>query len=311
MEISTFKAQHLWRKTFGECQYANDFVGRLIDYDEYNNYSSKYGWTVMPLIPEKKGGDNHSYNLVCCHLDTMRERGDHHPMFTANGIRFEIINTGRRYEVTKRVKEKTEDVMTIPKVDFLDAASGVQFFKALKGIQNKPRFVGTILIRMRKMKSTAVVDFIEKYFETENISFCLGRDYAKSETQIFAKDYNLPYQEDTQLLLNKCITLNTYMQNYFLPLNYVEAYDIFYRCDFFQEKTEMYIESQDLSMDKFVQATGNREELHNGLFISQNVVQNTSAGNNLLPSGCDDFTAYNGTYSLLAEELEEEAKRDR
>ena len=45
-------------------------------------------------------------------------------------------------------------------INFFDSAAGVRYFKKLKGIQNKKRFVGSVFLRLTSLENTAVVDFV-------------------------------------------------------------------------------------------------------------------------------------------------------
>ena len=48
-----------------------------------------------------------------------------------------------------------------------------RFLKKLKGIQNKKRFVGTVLVCLSNVSNNAVIDFIEK-MRNELLSFSKG-----------------------------------------------------------------------------------------------------------------------------------------
>ena len=110
----------------------------------------------------------------------------------------------------------------------MDSASGIRFFKDLKGIQNKPCFVGSILIRLKNVESTALIDMIEKYFDKENISYSMSKDYYSDVTRIIVKNYNMPLKDDIAELLDKCIVLSTYLGYYFLPMEYISVVKILF-----------------------------------------------------------------------------------
>ena len=130
----------------------------------------------------------------------------------------------------------------------MDSAAGIRFFKKLKGIQNKSRFVGSVLIRLQNVSNTAVIDFIEKFFDEENISYSMSSDYRSSETRIIVKNYNMPLKEDISKLLDKCILLNTYLKHYFKPKNYILWYDICYQVNCYGEKQDMYLNAQTINL---------------------------------------------------------------
>lgn len=96
--------------------------------------------------------------------------------------------------------------------------------------------MGSILIRLKNVESTALIDMIEKYFGKENISYSMSKDYYSDVTRIIVKNYNMPLKDDIAELLDKCIVLNTYLGYYFLPMEYISGYDIIFRTDYFEQK---------------------------------------------------------------------------
>ncbi len=97
---------------------------------------SEFGWNVDHILPQSKGGATADYNLVCCHIKTNDEKADTFPCFSANGLAFEIIKVQNHYEIRARGK-KAEKENDSDELDLFDSASGVRFFKKLKGVQNK------------------------------------------------------------------------------------------------------------------------------------------------------------------------------
>ena len=242
MDLNKETAMRLWNKSFGKETKVRDFAGRTIAKGAYNDRNSEFGWNVDHILPQSRGGKTADYNLVCCHILTNDEKADKFPAFKANDINFEIIKVENHYEIKKLTKKKMPE--HDDKVNFMDSASGVRFFKQLKGIQNKSRFVGSVLIRLQNVTNTAVIDFIEKFLDEENISYSMSSNYWDSETRIVAKNYNMPLKEDNSNLLDKCIRLNTYLKYYIKPMGYVEKYDICYQVNHFKEKQDMYLEAQ-------------------------------------------------------------------
>ncbi len=163
----------LWNKSFGKETKVKDYAGRLMAKGAYNDRGSEFGWNIDHILPQSRGGKTADYNLVCCHILTNDEKADKFPCFKANGITYEIIKVENHYEIQRvsgnaKKKAKSEDDA---KVNFMDSASGVRFFKNLKGIQNKPRFVGTVFMRLKNIQTTALIDFIEKMFGNDNINY--------------------------------------------------------------------------------------------------------------------------------------------
>ena len=242
MDLNRETAMRLWNKSFGkDTKKAVDFAGRTIAKGAYNDRNSEFGWNLDHVLPQSRGGVTADHNLVCCHISTNDEKADKFPCFTANGIAFEIVKVQNHYEIrTKSEKNESVEGTKSEELDFFDSASGIRFFKKLKGIQNKKRFVGTVFIRLRGLANTAVVDFIEELMSTDDIFFKTERSYNGSELIIVARNYDMPLKDDTSELLDKCILLNTYLGKYFVPGDYITTYDIYYRVDCFDEKTSMY-----------------------------------------------------------------------
>ena len=293
----------LWSKSFGKETKVRDFTGREIAKGAYNDRNSEYGWNVDHILPQSKGGKTADYNLICCHISTNDEKADKFPCFVANGTKFEIVKVENHYEikkVTKTTKQtKTNDISV---VNFYDSAAGVRFFKQLKGMQNKARWVGSVLIRLQNVSNTAVIDFIEKFLNEENISYSMSKSYRSDETKIIATNYDMPTKEDVSALLDKCILLNSYIKNYFVPMDYVAEYDICYQVNHFEEKQNMYLEAQKINFNDI------SSRLDNALFINELVYINTEAKTREpdLSFGYYKYNKYDYTYTNLSKNLEKE-----
>ena len=303
MDLNRETAMRLWNKSFGKATKVIDFAGRTIVKGAYNDRGSDFGWNVDHILPQSKGGKTADHNLVCCHILTNDEKADKFPAFKANGITFEIIKVENHYEL-KRVDNKApkKKVVNDDSVNFMDSASGIRFFKKLKGIQNKSRFVGSVLIRLENVTNTSVIDFIEKYLNEENISYSMKNNYWNAETRIVAKNYNMPLKEDNAKLLDKCIVLNTYIKEYFIPMGYVKNYDICYQVNCFEDKQDMYLEAQKINFDNM---NGN---LDNALFINELVYINTEAKDREpnLDFSYYNYQKYDYTFTKLSKNLEKE-----
>ena len=305
----------LWNKSFGKETKVKDFTGRTIAKGAYNDRNSEFGWNVDHILPQSRGGKTADHNLVCCHILTNDEKADKFPAFKANGINFEIVKVENHYEIkqlTKETKKKKKALEHDDTVNFMDSASGVRFFKQLKGIQNKTRFVGSVLIRLQDVSNTAVIDFIEKFLDEENISYSMSKNYWNSETRIVAKNYNMPIKEDMAKLLDKCILLNTYLKYYFKPMNYITKYDICYQVNCYQDKQNMYLEAQKINFDNFNAspfiASPFNASLGDALFINKLVHINTEAEDREpdLDFSYHTYCRYDYTYTKLAKNLEKE-----
>ncbi len=303
MDLNRETALRLWGKSFGKETKVRDFTGREIAKGAYNDRNSEYGWNVDHILPQSKGGKTADYNLICCHISTNDEKADKFPCFVANGTKFEIVKVENHYEI-KRVAKTAKQAKTndISDVNFYDSAAGIRFFKQLKGIQNKARWVGSVLIRLQNVSNTAVIDFIERFLNEENISYSMSKSYRSEETKIVATNYDMPTKEDVSSLLDKCILLNSYIKNFFVPMGYVTEYDICYQVNHFEEKQDMYLEAQKINFNDI------NSRLDNALFISELVYLNTEAKTREpdLSFGYYKYNKYDYTYTNLSKNLEKE-----
>ena len=312
MDLNRETAMRLWNKTFGKDTKASDFTGRKIVKGAYGDRNSDYGWNVDHILPVSHGGKTNDSNLVITHISTNDEKADKFPCFVANGINFEIIKVQNHYEIKQVDKTKVIKEEDDKETDYFDAASGIRLFKKLKGIQNKPRFVGSVLIRLKNIKNTAVVDFIEKFLDEENISYNLRSDYFSSETRIIAKNYNMPYKEDVSTLLDKCVLLNTYLGRYFEPNGDVESYDIHYMVNYYSKKEQMYLEAQKIDTMKagpFDWSFMGQSQYWNKLLINDLVVENAKCKVNKEDRVDEKWSIYDFIYTTLGANLRKEASR--
>jgi len=317
MDLNRETAMRLWNKFFGKSTKVKDFAGRQIVKGAYNDRKSDYGWNVDHILPQSKGGITADHNLIVCHITTNDEKADRFPCFTANGIKFEIIKVENHYEINPVAVKNKVNEEDDSEINFMDSAAGVRFFKKLKGIQNKSRFVGSVLVRLKNVSNTAVIDFIEKFFDEENISYSIKQYYSSSETRIIAKNYNMPLKEDINTLLDKCVLLNTYLSGYFTPLEYVESYEIYYRVDSYQEKAEMYIESQKIDFEKnthnnysspILSFSTYNSSLKNTLYINELVRINTEVQNKIDSLDEHEYIEYDYVFTRLSNNLRKEVK---
>lgn len=316
MDLNRETAMRLWNKSFGkDTKKAVDFAGRTIAKGAYNDRNSEFGWNLDHVLPQSRGGVTADHNLVCCHISTNDEKADKFPCFTANGIAFEIVKVQNHYEIrTKSEKKESVEGTKSEELDFFDSASGIRFFKKLKGIQNKKRFVGTVFIRLRGLANTAVVDFIEELMSTDDIFFKTERSYNGSELIIVARNYDMPLKDDTSELLDKCILLNTYLGKYFVPGEYITTYDIYYRVDCFDDKASMYGQIENIDWTSMTYRNSYdlfgtlRSQLSgsNTLFVNGLVLDNTEAGKKVEKNRNAEYTEYNYIYTQLSENLKKE-----
>ena len=300
----------LWNKSFGKDTKAVDFAGRTIAKGAYNDRNSEFGWNVDHILPQSKGGATADYNLICCHIKTNDEKADTFPCFSANGIAFEIVKVQNHYEIRQKSKETKQPKAAQETIDFFDSAAGVRFFKKLKGVQNKKRFVGNVFVVLQNVANTAVVDFIEELFCDENITYSAKTNYSAfysfgssvrgQNIQVKITNYDMPQKENIAELLDKCVLLNTYLSSYFLECEYISGFDIYYRVDCFDDKSKMYGSNFE-SVDNLYQQT------KNSMFVNELVLINTEAGEKVEKKPYTEYTEYNYVYTNLSKNLKKEA----
>lgn len=300
----------LWNKSFGKDTKAVDFAGRTIAKGAYNDRNSEFGWNVDHILPQSKGGATADYNLICCHIKTNDEKADTFPCFNANGIAFEIVKVQNHYEIRQKSKEPKQPKAVQETIDFFDSAAGVRFFKKLKGVQNKKRFVGNVIVVLQNVANTAVVDFIEELFDDEHITYSAKTNYSAfyscgssvrgQNIQVKIRNYDMPQKENIAELLDKCVLLNTYLSSYFLECEYISGFDIYYRIDCFDDKSKMYGSNFE-SIDNLYQQT------KNSMFVNELVLINTEAGEKVEKKPYTEYTEYNYVYTNLSKNLKKEA----
>ena len=306
MDLNRETAMRLWNKSFGKDTKAVDFAGRMIAKGAYNDRNSEFGWNVDHILPQSKGGATADYNLICCHIKTNDEKADTFPCFSANGIAFEIVKVQNHYEIRKKSKEPIQAQAVQETIDFFDSAAGIRFFKTLKGVQNKKRFVGNVLVVLQNVSNTAVVDFIEELFGEENISYSAKTNYSWGSNvhgpniQVKINNYDMPQKEDISELLDKCVLLNTYLSSYFLECGYISGFDIYYRVDCFDDKAKMYSSNFE-SVDNLLLQT------KNSMFVNELVLINTDAGEKVEKKQYSQYTEYNYLFTNLSKNLKKEA----
>ncbi len=298
MYLNKETAMRLWNKSFGKEIKVKDFAGRIIAKGAYNDRNSEFGWNVDHILPQSKGGSTADYNLVCCHMLTNDEKANKFPCFNANNIAFEIIKVQNHYEIRAKSKTHKSNGNDEGIVDFFDSASGIAFFTKLKGIQNKKRFVGSILVRLCKVSNNAVIDFIEELFELENISFTSKTYPFNNEVHVIIRNFNMSLKADSNILLDKCVLLNTYLSSYFLECGYIDNFDIHYRIDYYDNKSQMYSANTDFKCDYTIR---------HSMFVNNLVLENTDAGEKVTKDMYHEYSEYNFVFTNLEKNLKKEA----
>lgn len=313
MDLNRESAMRLWNKSFGKDTKAADFARRTMAKGAYNDRNSEFGWNVDHILPQSKNGATADHNLICCHIKTNDEKADKFPCFTANGIAFEIIKVQNHYEIRAKSK-KVEEEISHNEPDLFDSAAGVRFFKELKGVQNKKRFVGTVFIKLYGLNNTAVVDFIKEVMNKESLSFKTERTSSMYDYDliIVAHNYDMSLKNDTPELLDRCVLLNTYLSKYFVSCEYIKGFDIHYRVDFFEEKFSMYTVLANMNYTNMNYSAStylmySQQSYPNSLFVNGLVLENTEAGDKVTRQANSEYTEYNFVFTKLSENLNKEA----
>lgn len=296
MELNKETAMRIWNISFGKETKAYDFAGRQIDKEAYNDRNSDYGWNVNYILPENKGGVTVDYNLICCHIKTNDEKADKFPLFKANEKTFKLTKVQNHFKI---LPEDEQSYNIKAAVNFYDSTASLKFFNDLKENQNKHCFIGSVLIRIKNLTNTAIIDFIDKIFEEENITYSMHENYRGSETRIIIKNYNIPTKEDRVRLLDKCTVLHTYFNCYFADKGYFDSYEIYYRNDEF-EKKEMYLKANSINFDDIY------GDYYNTFFINDSVIKNTDVRTK---SSGNEYTKHDSIFTALALNLLNEGEK--
>lgn len=314
MELNHETAMKLWNKTFGKEIKTTDFAGRKISKGAYNDRNSEFGWNVDHILPQKLGGKTAEHNLIICNIKTNDEKADKFPGFVANNHRFTIIKVENHYEIKSEKKIKKEKTEKQEEWNIYDSASGIKLYKTFKGLQTKTRFVGTIEIILKGITGadTALTDFIEDLFITEDVQFVGGSNGCYSngtDVRILVKNYEMPINDDVNNLLDKCIVLNTYLGYYFKPLNIIADYSIRFRMDAYADRKDFYSKDGSVQFNNQYCLLGSNHKPT--LSINGLVIQNSYAKEKYKNSSDwnpNMFYDYEYIFTKLAENLEKETK---
>lgn len=314
MDLNRETAMRLWNKAFGKESKAKDFAGRMMAKGAYNDRNSEFGWNVDHILPQSRGGATADHNLVCCHILTNDEKADRFPCFTANGIPFEVRKVQNHYEIYAR-DERLKLEQEYDDVDFYDSAAGIRFFKHLKGIQNKKRFIGTVFVYLRAVSNGAVSDFIERLFGSENILYSRYNNWfntlpgyptlSKLNVKIIINNFDMSPKSDISELLDKCVLLNTYLSSYFLECGYIEGFGIWYRVDCTERTVVPEIpDSRNLDSVHYSQGANHI----NGLYVNDLVLAYTDAGAKMQKTlhSSSEYILYNLVFTNLEKNLKKE-----
>lgn len=309
MNLNKETAIRLWVQQFGKRQKAIDFSGREIAKAAYNDRNSNYGWNVDHILPRSRGGKTADHNLICCHILTNDEKADKFPCFKANAKEFEIQKRQNHYEIIERAaNQKEEEDET---VNFLDVAQGLKCWKQCKA-DGRSAFVGYVKIRVEiSNESNQLLErygkFLIELFGVESIFVEEGYTGYINSFYMNSRLYNrvfiftvivgeVPTREDTQNLLDDCVTLNTY-STYFTSCTGFENIQIVCGMKCYDSRFEMFLRCKKDIVEKQVQ-------FNSLLAIDELVKINTDAKKDLkdIPVR-DGFYPYDFTFTQLKNNL--------
>lgn len=308
MDLNKETAIRLWVQQFGKKQKAIDFAGREIAKAAYNDRNSNYGWNVDHILPLSRGGKTADHNLICCHILTNDEKADKFPCFKANEKEFEIQKRQNHYEIIARSAVQREEDDNV--INFLDVAQGLKCWKQCKSYSGKV-FVGYVKIRVEiSNESDQLLERYEKFlmelFGTENIfvediglhdrdNLCIRQQNRAYIFNVIVG--NVPTKEDTENLLDDCVTLNTY-NNFFISKTGFKDIQIVCGMKCYDSYFKMSLNFKKDIVEKQVQFI-------DALAIDELVKINTSAEKELKDSFPQhEFYPYNIVFTKLEKNLE-------
>lgn len=294
MDLSRESAMRLWSNAFGKEMKVTDFAGRVMVKNAYHNGASEFGWDIVPVFPQDGNGSETESSVICCHIKTSEEKAENYPVFRANEKDFEIVKVKNHHEI----REIAETCVP----DFSDPECGLTLFRNSQETQSKPRFVGTLFIRLYGLHDTTLIEFIREFTKIGHVAFKQGDDL-----RIVSHHYDMPLKENSSELLETCVLLNTYLSKYFMPLGYIEGFDIFYRMDYFEDTYTMYRYFEHLDAE----FAGGQYYYQNSLFLNRLVLKNTRAGEKTVCPPHAEYVEYNVEHPTLAESLTQKVNEIR
>ena len=322
MIVNRETAMRLLTSRYGKQTKAMDFAGRTMVKSAYDDRNSEFGWNLDHIYPQSKGGKTADHNLICCHILTNDEKADK-ICFSANGQSFKVVKVENHYEIVNQSNHSEN----LSQPTLYDSAYGIRHFKQLVKASKKQKFCGEILIDLRLVKTSAIFDFIREVFDSENVNVFSKESgfslFVPSSTQshlVVIRSYDVGLKSLIQALLDKCLLINTYLSHYFVPMDYLYAFDIYFNVSYSQTADEYY---QNVNLRNINSYSGNPT---NNLYISELVVENTDAKEDLEGEdlgfnpyglrttnnkdfGGKTYVKYNYVFTKLAKNLDKEVSR--
>lgn len=312
MELNRETAMRIWNQRYGRQIAVNDFAGRKIVKSAYEDDMSQYCWSLGHILPPEQGGANINYNLICCHKLTLTEKGDHFPLFSANGENYEIVRVMNHYEIHLHEKNDEQAVTIIKEdnegINLLDKDNALNLLKDISRKLDEERFMSVIQISLTNITNLEVHEFIKELFNQDNVIFSpLSSQY---RNDIVIADYDLFSKSDVSNLLDKCVLLNTYLSNYFVPKGDIITYSIYFTVKHFEKGKDMFYHIDFDELKRLALLPGKST-----VYIDSEAAMNSKAQNyinRLTPAviGYKKFYEYNFIFKNLADQLKAELAKE-
>ena len=158
-------------------------------------------------------------------------------------------------------------------------------------------------------KLIASVEFIKELFNQDNVIFSpLSSQY---RNDIIIADYDLFSKSDVSNLLDKCVLLNTYLSNYFVPKGDIITYSIYFTVKHFEKGKDMFAHIDFDELKRLALLPGKST-----VYIDSEAALNSKAQNyisRLTPAviGYKKFYEYNFIFKNLADQLKAELNKNK
>ena len=169
---------------------------------------------------------------------------------------------------------------------------------------------------MKEINDAAIVEFIEKVFNYENIYFHINNYFGPGLRSDFNDDLtvlikcNVPYKEDINIALDKCVLLNTYLNDYFKNDNLISSYYIYYYIKCYQNNEEYYNNEYNIKQNILKDINNNcNRYLSNTLYINDLVKINIIDGPKIKEEDKQgDYYIYDYYFTKLSKDLRKESE---
>ena len=171
---------------------------------------------------------------------------------------------------------------------------------------------------MKEINDTAIVEFIKQIFNYEKIDY-----YKYNNGVIFSKKLShsindstilitcsVPYKDDLNLELNKCVLLSTYLSDYFLNNKLISSYKIIYYAYNYDNNEDLLINEKSIQQNVLKDInSGWSYPLPNTLYINDFVKYNmVDAPKVIEEEKQGDYFIYDYYFTKLSKNLRKECE---